>query len=324
MRPEWGACVPRSTAASERCRRQSEQVWGPWQAVGEQLRTSTGVGVCFVVFCMNQFLHQEKLSDNMEVIGELGASLADRQRLLRSAFDATCYVKVEGLTERCQPCSGPLRSLLEHQGAVLAGTLRVSTSSREMDELCCRAMAGQLLDRHRISSGLADLTELVMRAPSARDEDLHLSRTMITCRDDTGLEFDTEVRVVPSGDESGHVVCGFRCIGEKRPPVQDNQQPDVDEAAERGIGEIPTSTVAVQDTVRMALWPRLCSCLVAFWQFLRATPQPILRLTEDPLLLAQVPVSQAVWRALRCIEKVLMVRPKPQTDMKTSPQSVLT
>ena len=91
-----------------------------------------------------------------------------------------------------------------------------------MDELCCRSMASELLLPQRVSSGLANLTEIVMRARSAQ-EDPSLSRTMITLRDDAGQEFDCEVRAVASGDDPfGVVVCGLRRVGERRAVVQED------------------------------------------------------------------------------------------------------
>ena len=76
-----------------------------------------------------------------------------------------------------------------------------------MDSLCCHSMASEILDARRITSGLPDFVELVMRASQGLQESSRLNRVMVVCRDDAGYEFDCEIRAV-AGQSSAAVVWG--------------------------------------------------------------------------------------------------------------------
>ena len=98
-------------------------------------------------------------------------------------------------------------------------------------------MAAEILGAQRVTSGLPDLTELVMRVAGAQQEPAP-NRVMITLRDDVGDEFDCEVRAVQSGENLSGVLCGLRRIGEKRAVFASW---DVEEVQEEGL-RVPGAT----------------------------------------------------------------------------------
>ena len=81
--------------------------------------------LCLVVHGINVVLHQNKVRDLEEMITELKSSLADRARLLRSAFDATCHVRVLPIREEGGLTQGPLQRQMEMAGHTLAGRLQI-------------------------------------------------------------------------------------------------------------------------------------------------------------------------------------------------------
>ena len=252
------------------------------------------VGLSLMVHVLDLVLHHLKAGDMEQLISDLRASVADKAQLLRSAFDATCTVKLLPITGVPQSVNfgyGQLLRQLERQQLTVAAQLQIESSSPEMDELFCRSMDSVLLTSLHVTSGLSSFTEMVTRAARS-EEDPSLTRAIITIRDDTLQEVDCEVRAVacPS-NPAGVVVCGLRRIGEPRAALHEEvgEQATTEEAH-----PAPAQIPAAPCTEGLGLGPWVLKNLMAFWVFLRADPAPTRRPTEDPEQMRQIPVTQAV------------------------------
>lgn len=246
-----------------------------------------------------------KVVDLEELIKEISTSLQDKQLLLQAAFDATCHLTVQPLEpSRVVPANfslqrGPLHPQVEQKGLTLAGQLRVTSSSPGMDSLFAEKMVGQALDQSRVVSGLPALTELVTRAGQAPSESHGAQGVLLSCRDKYQQEFELEVRVVRG--VTGTVLCGIRSMGEKRVSLQESMEDS--EALQEVLEAVPVGS-------------GLVTRLLEAWEWLRADPPPP-RWVDSAELLAQPPVSQAVWRALRCVPNLLALRCKhPSLDIQ--------
>lgn len=236
-----------------------------------------------VIHGFNVALHHLKVVGMEELVVELLATLADRAVLLRSAFDATCHVRV------LPPREG---AAAEGTRKALAGTLQVTSSSPGMDKLCCCSMTSEILTAQRVTSGLPNLTEIVMCALDLKSDPV-LNRTILTLRNSKGFELDCEVRAVSSGNNTdGLVMCGLRQIGEKREVFQE----EGNEPIELPVSS-PVQTVWEDCASRPSLGERVMSGLSHVWTSLRADPEP-----------EQLPTTLSVLRALRCVDRLLWVQ----------------
>lgn len=254
------------------------------QAILEEHKVT--LQICLVIHGFNVLLHHHKVVGMEELAVSLLATLADRAVLLRSAFDATCDVRVLPMGPS-EPKSGkPL---------ALAGRLQVLRSSNEMDALFCCSMGSEILDFQRVTSGLPNLTEIVMRALDPANDPV-LNRALVTIRDGLGFELDCEVRAVAGGQSSdGAVLCGLRQIGEKREILREE-----DAAAEAAEAPRTCASPCVGGETsggsQLSAGERVMHSLAEFWAFLRADPEP-----------EQLPSTQAVFRALRSVGRLLWV-----------------
>ena len=200
------------------------------------------------------------------------------------------------------PSTGSLRGCLECLG-VQGGGLRITKSSAEMDALCGRDMTVQPLKEAQVLEGLPDLVEVVTRvlendaAADSVDRPTHVqNRVMITCLDTSGNEFDCEVRAVPVEDRIGKsVLCGIRMMGEKRVflrPQQFLEQGEQDVDRQQAVADIPALASRQRE-----------SFVETLWRLLFAPPS-----SEKPKMepLNLLPIGQAVWKALRCVNNLLM------------------
>ena len=251
---------------------------------------------------------------------ELSMVTKSKDRLLRSAFDATIQVRLEHDTGKMipWPASGPtkmtFRRYCERLGLTRNADLRISSSSSEMDALCGRDMSTQRMDEAWVLHGLPDLVEIVTRVLEDGEmpgDSPALHRAMLTCLDAKGQEFDCEVRVVTSEDSIGNsVLCGVRTMGEKRTSLRaqhiDKQLLDV-EAPSKAPPVLARKQGENQWPFRAFLWQLL---------FAPAPVAPPPRISKDLDLAHLLPAGQAVWKSLRSVGNVLMSVPQSVGDQQ--------